>query len=87
MDVTLLRAEDCRFAVLKALCDRAEGAHSAESLRTIYMRGHDFSQTEVDAALNLLATSELVIRLDNPSPSVGHRWQGTMKGLQAYARR
>jgi hypothetical protein len=76
-----LRAEDCRFAILRALAARAEGAHTAEAIRTVYMRYHDYSAQEVGQALALLATGGLVLQVvDDTGLRGGVRWQITLKG-------
>jgi hypothetical protein len=87
MDATDQRAEDCRFAVLKALKDRPRGAHEADPLRTIYMRAHDFTADEVSDALALLESGGFVRKIERPAPAVGCAWQVTMGGVQAYVRR
>ena len=87
MDATDIRREDCRFAVLRALDARASGAHDAETLRSVYMRNHDFTQAEVLDALALMQTAELVRSVDRGAPSFGFGWQITLEGSKAYARR
>ena len=86
MDAPLLRAEDCRFAVLKTLADRAAGAHTAIALCTVYMTRFDFSQHEVNAALALLETGGLVRKYrDESGLRTEATWQITLKGNAALA--
>lgn len=87
MDATEQRREDCRFAVLKALHDRQSGAHNAGTLRTVYMRNHDFTEGDVAEALTLMETAGLVRKINNPAPSFGVSWQITLEGSAAYVRR
>lgn len=87
MDATDIRREDCRFAVLQALDARAAGAHEASTLRTVYMRGTNFTQAEVDEALALLASAKLVDKIERPAPAFGYAWQITLEGSRAYAQR
>jgi hypothetical protein len=81
MDAPTLRAEDCRFAILKALAQRAEGAHTAEAVKSVYLTHYDFTQQEVNAALALLETGELVRKIKDASGlRTQSTWQITLKG-------
>ncbi len=78
-------AEEVRFAVLRALYDRKDGAHDAGTLRTLYLRNHPhYTQAQVDGALALMETANLVRKVARPLPAAGFAWQLTLEGAVAY---
>lgn len=45
------RVSDCRVDVLLALYARRQGAHRAETIRTVFLRTRDYTLDEVNLAL------------------------------------
>jgi hypothetical protein len=86
VDTTEQRQEDCRYAVLTALNNRAAGAHTAEALRSVYLTQYDFQLIEIKDALAMLLSADLVRLIENPPPSMGRSWQITFTGSKSLIR-
>ncbi len=52
MNDAQVRTEDCRLDVLNALHARRQGAHQADTIRTVFLRNRDYTLEEVKTALS-----------------------------------
>ncbi|NBW10995.1 MAG: hypothetical protein EBR82_23490 [Caulobacteraceae bacterium] len=86
MDEQQLRREDARHAVLAALHTRCTGAFPAATVRTVFLKGHDFDLSEVRAALQYLLAAGLVQSLPDPLGATP-AYQITAAGILAHERR
>lgn len=82
MNITLLRNEDCRFAVLHALYLRRQGAHSAETIRTVFLANTDFTLAEVELALKDMERLHYVESAEAGMTGAETVWQITGEGLK-----
>jgi hypothetical protein len=80
------RREDARWAVLQALTRRPTGAFEATTVRSNFLKGHDFTLTEVEAALAFLLSAEFV-KVAPDSMGSTKFYQVTHKGILAFENR
>lgn len=77
-----IRIDDCRHAVLNALYLRRQGAHTAETIRTVFLSTHDFSLAEVKVALRDLERLHYAESADAGMTGAEQVWQITGDGLK-----
>ncbi len=82
MNDTQIRIDDCRHAVLNALYLRRQGAHTAETIRTVFLSTHDFSLDEVKTALADLERLHYVESADAGMTGAETVWQISGDGLR-----
>lgn len=85
-DPDQLRREDCRWAILTALSRRPTSAFDAMSIRSVLLKGHDFTQHEVDAALTFLTGNNHVLAVHDAMGAT-KSFQITPAGTLAHERR
>lgn len=81
MDEAQIRIEDCRLDVLNALHARRQGAHQADTIRTVFLRNRDYTLEEVKTALSDLERHHLVEASFESAISAVQVWQITGAGI------
>lgn len=81
-----IRLEDIRLDVLTQLYHRRRGAHSAETLRTVYLSNRDYSLEEVKTALADLERLHLVESAFEGIAGTQLVWRITADGLRLKER-
>jgi hypothetical protein len=76
-----IRTEDCRLDVLNALYARRQGAHQADTIRTVFLRTRDYSLDEVKTALTDLELKGLASKGYESEHSAVQVWQITGAGI------
>jgi len=76
-----VRTEDCRLDVLNALHARRQGAHQADTIRTVFLRNRDYHLDEVKTALSDLERHHLVEHTYESKVSAIEVWQITGEGI------
>jgi hypothetical protein len=81
MEEAQIRIEDCRLDVLNALHARRQGAHQADTIRTVYLRNRDYTLEEVKTALSDMERHHLVEHTYESAISSVEVWQITGQGI------
>lgn len=77
-----IRLEDIRLDVLTQLYHRRQGAHSAETLRSVYLASRDYSLAEVKTGLADLERLHLVESAWDGIAQTQQVWRITAEGLR-----
>ena len=81
MNDAQVRTEDCRLDVLNALHARRQGAHQADTIRTVFLRNRDYTLEEVKTALSDLERMHFVEKAYESEVSSVEVWQITGQGI------
>jgi hypothetical protein len=76
-----MRNEDCRLDALNALHARRAGAHTDETIRTVFLRQRDYSLAEVKTALSDLERRHHAEQIFENEFSAVALWQITAAGI------
>ena len=80
------RREDLRWRVLEALYRRPTAAFEATTIRTVLIKGHDYSIHEVEAALAFLMGEDFICDRRDPMGRTSN-FQIKSKGVLAFENR
>jgi hypothetical protein len=80
------RREEIRWSVLEALYRRPNSAFEATQIRTVFLKGRDYSIAEVEAALTFLHDLQYVKFIKDPMGSTKN-WQIASQGTLAFENR
>ena len=77
-----IRIDDCRTEVLRSLYHRRLGAHSADTIRSVFLSNRDYGLNEVKTALKDLQRLHYVEAADDGMTGAQEVWQITGDGLK-----